>query len=149
MNKLLIGLLLMTSVAVAQTASPQAKTGAGKPASASNATASAAKPTKSSSAAAKPATGSTASTSGAAASGAAKPAAGSATSGAGATKPASVTPMKPLPEHSLGTKLKNDNTNNPYYNVEKAKTDRGMKREYTPRRTESGARKDTMTQRKP
>ncbi|GAB3542186.1 hypothetical protein [Spirosoma fluminis] len=63
--------------------------------------------------------------------------------------PASGTePSRPLPEHSLKTKLKNDNTSNPNYNLEKARSDRGTKREYTPRRTESGARKDTMDRRK-
>jgi|SRR5919199_4243479 hypothetical protein len=57
-------------------------------------------------------------------------------------------PSRPLPEHSLKTKLKNDNTNNPYYNLEKDKSKRGAKREYSPSRTKSGARKDTMDQRK-
>lgn len=64
-------------------------------------------------------------------------------------KPASATaPARPLPEHPLSTKLRNNNTTNPNYNREKARG-RGTKREYTPRRTETGERKDTMNQRRP
>ncbi|GAB3489675.1 hypothetical protein GCM10027341_00370 [Spirosoma knui] len=111
--------LLTTSVAVAQTTPQNAK------GNATNATTSAgtkgASATKSASTSKTPASG---------------------------TAKATTEPSRPLPEHSLKTKLKNDNTNNPNYNLEKARSDRGTKREYTPRRTESGARKDTMDRRK-
>lgn len=71
------------------------------------------------------------------------------TTSTGSAKPASTTaPLRPLPEHSLQTKLQSNDNSNPNYKKEKARG-RGVKREYTPRRTASGARKDTMNQRRP
>ncbi|RYC68822.1 hypothetical protein [Spirosoma sordidisoli] len=79
--------------------------------------------------------------------GSTKAASGSAT--AATAKPASATaPARPLPDHPLSTKLQDENNSNPYYRKEKA-SGRGTKREYTPRRTASGARQDTMNQRRP
>ena len=56
---------------------------------------------------------------------------------------------RPIPEQPLRTKLRNANTTNPNYNREKDLTARGTRREYNPRRTASGARKDTLNQRRP
>lgn len=117
----MIAALLTASVAVAQT-TPQSKDGGSASASAKGG------------------------------SGAGKPTATTKPSSTGSSKPnaASATePSRPLPEHSLKTKLRNSNTTNPYYNLEKDKGERRAKREYTPRRTQSGARKDTMDQQKP
>ena len=74
------------------------------------------------------------------------------TAGATATAPQAATasgPPRPLPEHPLETKLQNESNVNPNYRKEK-RSGRGTKREYTPRRTASGVRKDTlMNRRKP
>ncbi|WP_460906477.1 hypothetical protein [Spirosoma areae] len=68
----------------------------------------------------------------------------------GSTKPASgsiARSTRPLPQPSLKEKLKSGNSNNPNYT--KAE-DHGkhVKRDYSPRRTASGARKDTLNKRK-
>ena len=56
-------------------------------------------------------------------------------------------PVRPLPQPSLKEKLQTKNTNNPNYQREKS-GQTGSKREYAPRRTASGARKDTLIDRR-
>ena len=63
------------------------------------------------------------------------------------TAKASKGPVRPLPQPSLKEKLQSKNTNNPNYQREKSGQS-GSKREYTPRRTASGARKDTLLERR-
>ncbi len=60
---------------------------------------------------------------------------------------ASKGPVRPLPQPSLKEKLQTKNTNNPNYQKEKSQQN-GSKREYAPRRTASGARKDTLLERR-
>ncbi|WP_080238778.1 hypothetical protein [Spirosoma rigui] len=72
-----------------------------------------------------------------------------------ATKPASTTATtpaagaaakssRPIPEQPLKTKLENRNSAIPGYKKAKDNGQRGVQPKYTPRRTDSGARKDTM-----
>ena len=73
---------------------------------------------------------------------------GSASGAKSATAPktaAAAQPMHPLPQPSLKTKLQSNDNANPNYRKEKEYRG-GFKREYTPRRTASGARPDTMNQ---
>lgn len=60
---------------------------------------------------------------------------------------ASKAPVRRLPQPSLKEKLQTKNTNNPNYQREKSGQS-GSKREYAPRRTASGARKDTLLERR-
>jgi hypothetical protein len=75
-----------------------------------------------------------------------QPAAGKATKPASttATTPAAAKSSRPIPEQPLKTKLENRNSAIPTYKKAKDNGQRGIQPKYTPRRTDSGARKDTM-----
>lgn len=64
------------------------------------------------------------------------------------TKPSSSShtqPTRPLPNPSMKAKLESGDNANPEYRKQKAAGEtRGVKNRFTPRRTASGARKDTL-----
>lgn len=65
------------------------------------------------------------------------------------SKSKNAAPSRPFPQPSLKEKLKSNNTANPNYTREKDKGEHRTQNRYTPRRTASGKRKDTMDLRVP